>query len=87
MYILTQHPEVSSRLREEILAQVGPRRQPTYEDIKEMKYLKAFINGVLCLFKWGPMHVVRNSTHSELRGASTLSTSVSRQLYIYMVNR
>ncbi|KAJ7362894.1 cytochrome P450 monooxygenase pc-1 [Mycena albidolilacea] len=39
------YPHVTARLREEILAQVGPTDAPTYEDIKPMKYLRAVING------------------------------------------
>jgi len=34
-----------SRLREEVLSKVGANRRPDYEDIKEMKYLRAVING------------------------------------------
>ena len=33
------------RLREEILDVVGPTRRPTYDDIRNMKYLRAFLNG------------------------------------------
>jgi hypothetical protein len=39
------HPEFLTRLREEIVSQVGPTRRPTYDDIKEMKYLRAVLNG------------------------------------------
>ncbi len=39
------HPDVLSRLRKEILDTVGSTRRPTYDDIKQMKYLRAFING------------------------------------------
>ncbi len=39
------YPESTVRLRNEILEKVGPTRCPTYEDIREMKYLRAFING------------------------------------------
>lgn len=45
VYFLSLHPHVMSRLREEILNKVGPTRRPTFEDTKEMKYLKAVING------------------------------------------
>ena len=45
VYFLSQHPEVLRRLREEILAKVGPERRPDYSDIREMKYLRAVING------------------------------------------
>lgn len=49
MYMLTQHPDIVRRLREEILNTVGHGR-PTFEQIKEMKYLRAFINEILRLY-------------------------------------
>lgn len=45
VYFLSQHPDMVKRLREEILSTVGPTSRPTYEDIREMKFLRAFING------------------------------------------
>jgi len=42
--MLTQNPHVTKRLREEILKKVGYSR-PTFEQMKDMKYLRAFING------------------------------------------
>lgn len=29
------------------MGQVGPSQRPTYDDIREMKYLRAFLNGAL----------------------------------------
>ena len=43
--MLTQHPDVLARLREEIIAKVGVSRRPTHDDMRDMKYLRAFING------------------------------------------
>lgn len=45
IYLLTQHPETLQRLRKEILQVVGPTRRPTYDDIREMKFLRAVLNG------------------------------------------
>ena len=45
VYMLSQHPEVMRRLREEVLSKVGPSRRPTHEDIRDMKYMRAVING------------------------------------------
>jgi len=39
------HPAILARLREEVLSHVGASRRPTYDDIRDMKYLRAFING------------------------------------------
>jgi hypothetical protein len=43
--MLAEHPEISDRLRQEILGKVGPTNRPSYDDIRDMKYLRAFING------------------------------------------
>ena len=45
MYCLAMYPDILERLRREILTVVGKERNPTYDDIKEMKYLKAVLNG------------------------------------------
>lgn len=43
--MLADHPTVLRRLREEILSVLRPEEAPTLEHIKEMKYLRAVING------------------------------------------
>jgi len=50
LYMLTEHPELAQRLREEILAKVGPANRPTSEDMRDMKFLRAFVNEVLRLY-------------------------------------
>ncbi|KAI5119720.1 hypothetical protein M0805_001433 [Coniferiporia weirii] len=57
LYCLAMHPDVLKRLREEILAVVGSDRSPTYDDLKEMKYLKAVINETLRLYPPVPLNV------------------------------
>ncbi|KAG5339747.1 hypothetical protein C0989_003864 [Termitomyces sp. Mn162] len=44
------YPTVHARLREEVLDQVGPTKRPDFDDIKDMKYLRAVINETLRLF-------------------------------------
>ncbi|KAF7798289.1 hypothetical protein EIP86_009508 [Pleurotus ostreatoroseus] len=44
VYMLAEHPEIFQRLRAEVHEHVGMRR-PDYDDIKNMKYLRAVING------------------------------------------
>ena len=46
VYAFAEHPDVLKRLREEVLRVVGPSKRPTYDDIKEMRYLRAVINGL-----------------------------------------
>lgn len=40
VYLLSQHPLVLARLREEVLHNVGPSVVPTYDNIRNMKYLR-----------------------------------------------
>jgi len=44
--MLGENPDITKRLREEIIAQVGLERPPTYEDLRSMRYLRAFVNGI-----------------------------------------
>ncbi|KAI9066444.1 cytochrome P450 monooxygenase pc-3 [Trametes sanguinea] len=57
VYLLCQHPAVLKRLREEIFEHVGPTRRPTYEDIRNMKYLRAFLNETLRLYPPVPFNI------------------------------
>jgi hypothetical protein len=45
MYMLIEHPEIEERLRKEVMEKVGSERCPTSDNIREMRYLKAFLNG------------------------------------------
>ncbi|KAF7966888.1 hypothetical protein HWV62_36642 [Athelia sp. TMB] len=56
-YFLGQHPEVFQRLREEVLSSVGPTARPTYDDVRDMKYLRAVINETLRLFPAVPFNL------------------------------
>ena len=47
VYMLSEHPDILRRLRQEILEKVGPQRRPTYDNFRDMKYLRAVINGAL----------------------------------------
>ncbi|EMD40892.1 hypothetical protein CERSUDRAFT_111473 [Gelatoporia subvermispora B] len=57
VYLLSQHPHYLRRLREEILSLVGPTRMPTYDDIREMKFLRAVLNETLRLYPPVPINV------------------------------
>ncbi|KAJ6590254.1 cytochrome P450 [Mycena sp. CBHHK59/15] len=50
VYFLSMYPEVCARLREEVLTHVGSSRRPTYDDIRDMKYLRAVINESMRLY-------------------------------------
>ena len=62
VYALASHPSVLARLRAEVLATVGPARRPSYADVREMKYMRAFINEVLRLYP--PVSVLAAAPHS-----------------------
>ena len=43
-YELAYHPDVYTKLREEVLCTIGTERKPTYEDLKNMKYMQYCVN-------------------------------------------
>ncbi|EGN93507.1 hypothetical protein SERLA73DRAFT_163545 [Serpula lacrymans var. lacrymans S7.3] len=69
IYLLALHPPALARLREEILAKIGPSRRPTYDDIRDMKYLRAVLNETLRLFPAVPFNLresINDTTWSSL---------------------
>jgi cytochrome P450 len=48
-YMLAEHPDVEKRLREEVFDKVGPKGRPTYDQMRDMKFMRAFLNGTLFL--------------------------------------
>jgi len=56
VFLLSLHPEVFDRLRTEVLEVVGPMEQPTYESIRNMKYLRAVLNETLRLYPPVPIN-------------------------------
>ncbi|KAJ4467864.1 cytochrome P450 [Lentinula aciculospora] len=57
VYMLSQHSDVLNKLRSEILSIVGPDRRPTYDDFREMKYLRAVLNETLRLYPPVPFNM------------------------------
>ncbi|KAF8876291.1 cytochrome P450 monooxygenase pc-3 [Gymnopilus junonius] len=49
-YMLTQYPNIAQRLHQEVLDKIGATKRPTYDDIRDTKYLRAFLNEVLRLY-------------------------------------
>ncbi|KAL4754881.1 hypothetical protein BDW72DRAFT_104008 [Aspergillus terricola var. indicus] len=56
-YELSHYPEAYSKLRAEILDKVGPTHAPTYDDLKNMPYLRHTINEVLRLYPAVPYNI------------------------------
>ncbi|RXW15330.1 hypothetical protein EST38_g10518 [Candolleomyces aberdarensis] len=57
LYMLSKHPDVLQKLRQEVLEKVGEIRRPTFEDMKDMKYLRAVINETLRLYPAVPFNI------------------------------
>jgi hypothetical protein len=45
MYMLVEHPDIENRLRQEVFDKVGPTGRPTYDSMREMRFMRAFLNG------------------------------------------
>lgn len=58
--MLAEHPDILARLRNEVLKTVGPNGKVSPESLREMKYLRAVLDG-----KWFQM--VRCSSNSVCR--------------------
>ncbi|KAH8703530.1 cytochrome P450 [Talaromyces proteolyticus] len=57
IYEIAHYPEIVKKLREEILSTVGPSRAPTYDDLKNMTYLKHTVNETLRLYPAVPFNI------------------------------
>jgi len=51
--MLSQNPDIEQRLRQEIFEVVGPTAAPDYSQMRDMKYLRAFLNGMAHKFAVG----------------------------------
>ncbi|KAK6974910.1 cytochrome P450 [Favolaschia claudopus] len=76
VYMLAEHPKVLSKLREEILREIGPTARPTYDNFRDMKYLRAVLNETLRLYPPVPFNV-RTALkptlfHSNIKGSPAL---------------
>ncbi|KAI8628242.1 cytochrome P450 [Xylariaceae sp. FL1651] len=68
-YQLCHYPDKYGRLRDEILNSVGPDRTPTYEDLKNMTYLRHTLNEILRLYPAVPYNLRTALEDTTLPGA------------------
>ena len=74
-YMLSEHPDIEKRLRQEIYEKVGRTGRPSYDQMREMKYMRAFLNGMYSQFC---IHQVIDNRY--FRGAKIVSPGVSFSL-------
>ncbi|TRM60432.1 cytochrome P450 [Schizophyllum amplum] len=88
IYKLAEHPDILAKLREEILDKVGATRRPTFEDIRDMKYLRAFLNEVLRLY---PIVQANKDTLLPFKDASKppvfIPSGTSVVYSVYLIHR
>ncbi|KAI0298782.1 cytochrome P450 [Multifurca ochricompacta] len=70
IYLLGLHPDVCSRLREEVLETFGKTGTPSYAHLKKMEYMRAVLKETLRLFPAAPL-VARTSRDDPLVIPST----------------
>jgi cytochrome P450 len=57
LYELSHYPEEWAKLRKEVLNMIGPDTQPTYQNLKDMKYLQHVLHETLRLHPSIPFNV------------------------------
>ncbi|KAH8726506.1 cytochrome P450 [Phaeosphaeriaceae sp. PMI808] len=57
IYHLSMDPKITAKLRQEIINAIGLERTPTYQDLKDMKYLQHILNETLRLYPVVPFNV------------------------------
>ena len=73
--MLSEHPEIEKRLRQEIFDKVGRTGRPTYDQMRELKFMRAFINGMYSQLVVLTKKPVIDDLYD--RGTKTLSSGVS----------
>ncbi|KAJ4000449.1 cytochrome P450 [Lentinula boryana] len=74
VYFLCCHPEVTARLRTEVLDHYGHDGRPALENLKGLKYLRAVLNETLRLFPPVPMNSRLSDNSPRAIPCTSLST-------------
>ena len=78
VYLLAMHPRVLTRLRQEVLDKVGPTGIPNQNDIRDMRYLRAVIDGTYsCTENLNTAHESLNKRDAEALSNSVCKYSIS----------
>ncbi|KAF8646030.1 hypothetical protein AX16_007455 [Volvariella volvacea WC 439] len=83
-YFMALYPDVTKRLRDEVISAVGTQTAPTYEQLRSMKYLRAVLNETLRLFPPVPLNVreSRSAGFTLPRSDPTYPSHDQRPLYM-----
>ena len=68
IYILTNYPNIQTKIHDELDRVVGPDRLPTLEDIQNLKYLNATICELFRMKHFAPFGIPHHTTHDLILG-------------------
>jgi cytochrome P450 len=83
LFELTKHPEQMAKVRAEIDSVLGDRT-PTYDDIKEMQYLRLVVAETLRLYPEPPLLIRRCRTENKLPKGGGREATVIRGMDIFL---
>lgn len=80
-YCLATHPEVEKKAREELLSVLGKDGKPTYESLKDLKYINAVFNECLRLYANVPGNILTCTKDTVLGGTGVTVRAGDRVQY------
>jgi len=83
LFELSKNPEIKSKLLEEVDRIVGDR-SPTYEDIKEMKYVRLVVSETLRMYPQPPLLIRRCRTENKLPSGGGREATVIRGMDLFI---
>ncbi|KAJ7487238.1 cytochrome P450 monooxygenase CYP63 [Mycena galericulata] len=86
-YFMAIYPDVGTKLRAEVLEHCGAHGAPTYENIRNMKYMRAVINEVLRLYPPVPLNVRESRAEACTLPPSDMSCTDEDSRPFYMPGR
>jgi cytochrome P450 len=84
-YFLAIHPDVTKKLRAEVLEHCGTNGAPTYDNIRHLRYMRAVINETLRIFPPVPLNMRESRKEAcVLPTADPTYASISSSQHLYM---